>query len=477
MHLEPLHSSARFGTTVQENLTVLVDLDYSALGRTPKNVAAAVRHVCGLTLPGEPRSPTTDVKLYETIQKYYAQFQREDPSERAARIFLCYFSSFFHELRHVHDLLGSTVGQLTFYNAHRVFQNVPILLNHLWDWQKEHPEGRVPLPLAPWIDLVPGLPEDVQKLFAEWKISGEIFSIFRDVEDHSPGSLTVAHLLETSAINAQLDFVHDILGNEALLDLTHFIEEEGNAAMYLQVRSELQEAFGNADYKGTGVGGLINYLIWVALNQTTPADEPDNFISPVRYFEFLTEEVIQRIPPGSELEMRDLQTAVNAICNDWGLVNPQEMRRQTLQRLNQHLDRLKAAPMAVGKASGSRLLASMIQQYVAIHDLATNTPELMGQRLYVWALLYGKFPSVHVKVFFDGNAHDFMTRGIKIVSVEDWIESATWGGTLRLLTDGMGKTHPEFFEQLCYKMLIEGDEDRSSLRFFNPVLSGFSARP
>jgi len=152
------------------------------------------------------------------------------------------------------------------------------------------------------------------------------------------------------------------------------------------------------------------------------------------------------------------------------------MRRQTLLRLNLHLDRLRAADTAVGNTDGVRLLESMIRQYSAIQDVATRHPEFMGQRLYVWALLYEQFPSVHVKLFFDGSAQDFMTRGAEIVSAEDWIESATWGGTLRLLADGMGKMHPEFFEQLCYKMLLEGDENRVGLRFFNPLLSGFSAR-
>jgi hypothetical protein len=429
-----------------------------------------------ITLPGETVSPVTTDNFYETIQQYYAQFLRDDSSGRAARIFLCYFSSYFHELRHVHDLLGSRVGQMTFYNAFRVFQNLPVLLNHLWDWQKGHPDGRIPLPLAPWIDLVPELPEDVQKIFSEWGKSGEMSRVFHTVDEYSPGSLTVAHLLETSAVNAQLDFVHDTLGDAAVFDLTQFIEKEGNAARYLQVRNEIQEAFEDVGYKGIGVGDLVNYLIWVALNQTAPADGAGNFISPVRYFEFITEEVIGRIPAGSELEMRDLQTAVNEVCDDWGLANPVEMRSETEQRLNRHLQRLSAANTAVGNADGARLLESMIRQYGVIHDLATKTPALMGQRIYVWALLYGQFPSIHVKLFCDGIAHDFMTNGDEIVSAEDWIESAAWGGTLCLLADGMGNTHPEFFEQLCYKMLLEGDGNQVGLRFFNPLLRGFSAR-
>jgi hypothetical protein len=470
--LEPLHSSSRFGTTVQENLTVLVDLDHSALGPTPKNVAAAVRHVCGFAIPGDTVAKVTTDNLYETIQQYYAQFRRDDSSGRAARIFLCYFSAYFHELRHVHDLTGSRSGQMVFYNAHRVFQNGPVLMNHLWDWQRDHPDGRIPLPLAPWIDLVPGLSEDVQKIFAEWRKSGDLFRTFHEADEHSPGSLTVAHLLETSAVNAQLDFVHDTLGNEAALDLTHFIQEEGNAAKYLQVRNELGEAFADVDYGGTGVGDLVNYLIWVALNQTAPADNGDAIISPVRYFEFITEEVIRRIPAGSELELRDVQTAVDEICAEWGLVNPLEMRRKTLLTLNRHLDRLRAAKVA----DGARLLESMIRQYTAIHELGTMHPETMGQRLYVWAVLYGQFPSVHIKVFFDGMAHDWITRGAEIVSTEDWIETATWGGTLRLLADGMGKTHPDFFEQINYKVLLKKEGNRPGLRFFNPLLSGFSAR-
>jgi hypothetical protein len=133
--LESLNSSARFGTTVLENLTVLINLDYSAIGRTPKDVAAAVRHVCGIDLPDDDLPA-----LNETVQRYYTGFMQNDPSGRNAKIFLCYFSSYFHELRHVHDLIGCRSGQLIFYNAFRVPQNMPVILARLWDWQEKNPD-------------------------------------------------------------------------------------------------------------------------------------------------------------------------------------------------------------------------------------------------------------------------------------------------------------------------------------------------
>jgi hypothetical protein len=473
VNLEALHSSARFGTTLQENLTILIDLDYSAFGPTPKSVAAAVRHVCGILLPGESLPPLTTDNLYETVQEYYKKFKNDDSSGKAAQAFLCYFSSYFHEIRHVHDLLGSRSGQYVFYNSFRVSQNMPVLLNHLWDWQTANPSGRVPLPLAPWLHLVPELPADVGTVFKEWAKSTELFRQFYEVDRYSPGNIGVAHLLETSAVNVQLDFVHDTLGDEAVMELHRLIEVEGNSGLYLQVRKEIEEAFADVNYHGVGIGGIINYLIWIALNQTFAAADKEAMLSPVRYFEFLVEEIIYRLPRGGELSLNDLQTAVDEICDEWKLAPPREMRQQTVQAMTAHLKKLQAVA-SPERQSSARLLEARIKEYEAIHDVAEKRPEFMGQRLYVWALLYGQLPSVHVKVFFNGEAHDLMTKGVNIVSPEDWIESATWGGVLRLLTDGMGKTHPEFFEQICYRTLREGQPNHPALCFFNPILSGFS---
>ena len=340
MNLEALHSSARFGTTVQENLTVLMDLDYSALGATPKEVSKAVRHVCGLLLPGDNLRPLTTDDYDRAVQDYYAKFLRDDPTGRSAQIFVCYFSCYFHELRHVHDLLGSRSGQLLFYNAFRVIQNMPTLLNMLWDWQKAHSEKRIPLPLAPSLDLVADLPPGVNAMFSEWSKTSSIFKSFQGVERFSAGNLSLVHLLETSAINVQLDFVHDLLGQDAVLDLTRLIEEERNSALYLQVRNEIEEAFTGLNYEGVGVGALVNYLIWVAINQTAPCGDPEDLVTPVRYFEFLTEELIHRIPARRTLDIPQVRNIVNELCAEWGLIDPEEVRRETNDQYSR-LERLR----------------------------------------------------------------------------------------------------------------------------------------
>jgi hypothetical protein len=471
--LEPLNSSARFGTTVLENLTVLINLDYSAMGRTPKEVAAAVRHVCGIPLTDDKLPPLNVDNFYETVQQYYARFKQDDPSGRNAKIFLCYFSSYFHELRHVHDLIGSRSGQLIFYNAFRVSQNMPIILSRLWDWQKKNPDALIPLPLAPWLHLLPGLSEDVREAFKEWSKSGDTYHTFNQPDDLTPGGLTVAHLLETSAVNVQLDFVHDTLGNEAVQSLTSLIEEEGNSALYLQVRKELEEAFANMNYKGVGIGGLINYLIHVALNWTEAADDAQDRIAPVRYFEFLAEEIIQRIPAEGPQEFADVQRAVEDICREWGLASPKAMRLSTEKILAAHVETLRKRLVEEEDQDRPRLLQSRLDEFKAIQDQVEAFPECMTQRLYVWSLFYGRFPSVHVKVYSDGVAHDLMTKGVQITAVDDWIGSSTWGGVIRLLAEGMGKMHPEFFEEICYTVLIQGSVHGPGFRFFNPLLNGY----
>jgi len=471
--LESLNSSARFGTTVLESLTVLINLDYSAMGRTPKEVAAAVRHVCGIALPDDNFPPLNIENFYETVQQYYANFNQGDSSGRNAKIFLCYFSSYFHELRHVHDLIGSRSGQLIFYNAFRVSQNMPVILARLWEWQEKNMDARIPLPLAPWLHLLPGLSEDVGRAFKEWSRSGDIYRTFNEPDDLATGNLTVAHLLETSAVNVQLDFVHDTLGNEAVQSLASLIEEEGNSALYLQVRKEIEEAFANIDSESVDIGGLINYLIHVALSWTEALDGSESRIAPVRYFEFLVEEVIQRIPASGPQQFADVQKAVHDICREWGLANPKTMRLLTEAILEAHVGTLRKQFVKEEDQGRSRLLQSRLEEFKAIQDLVDAVPECMTQRLYVWSLFYGRFPSVHVKVFSDGTAHDIMTKGIEITAIDDWLESSTWGGVMRLLGEGMGRMHPEFFEEICYKTLVEGSGDHPGFRFFNPLLNGY----
>jgi hypothetical protein len=120
----------------------------------------------------------------------------------------------------------------------------------------EKPGRPHPLPLAPWLHLLPGLSKDVGETFKEWSESGDIYHSFNEPDNLTPGNLTVAHLLETSAVKVQLDFVHDTLSNEAVQSLTSLIEEEGNSALYLQVRNEFEEVFANMKYKGVGIGWL-----------------------------------------------------------------------------------------------------------------------------------------------------------------------------------------------------------------------------
>jgi hypothetical protein len=120
-----------------------------------------------------------------------------------ATMFVACFSSFFHELRQAHDLLGSTFGQQSFAVNFNLYRYAPVLLAGLADWRDAQPPRRIPFPLTAAIEELTGVSDDVLMLTRRFASADERFRGFvTEGEDSSDGH-TLIHLVEASATNAQ----------------------------------------------------------------------------------------------------------------------------------------------------------------------------------------------------------------------------------------------------------------------------------
>src|SRR5688572_2541122 len=111
MSFNPFYSSSNFGVTTPDSLTLLLDLENSALGPTSPEVASAVCHLCGLLEADDSLKPIPLDDYYAVAKDYYDRFLNDDPSGLQCLTLTSYVSAYFHELRHVHDLISTGYGQ------------------------------------------------------------------------------------------------------------------------------------------------------------------------------------------------------------------------------------------------------------------------------------------------------------------------------------------------------------------------------
>src|SRR5262249_12588897 len=161
-------SSSAFGVTTQDNLSLLINLDQNSLGRTSELVSTAVRHLCGLFLPGDEIKPIRLDDYHEVAKDYYERILKADPTKTQSLMFLSYRSAYFHEIRHVHDLLATNYGQTVLFKNLNYYQNVPSLIAELAGWQKRNASRRIPLPIMGNLDCLPGLNKDIVELIKRY---------------------------------------------------------------------------------------------------------------------------------------------------------------------------------------------------------------------------------------------------------------------------------------------------------------------
>jgi len=476
MSLLPLYSSSAFGVTTQDAVTILVDLDHSALGPTPEIVSSAVRHLCGFSLPGDKFHSITVGDYYDVANDYYAQIKSQDRTGKDTLIFLAYLSAYYHELRHAHDLLATNFGQSVILANLNYYQNLPGLIRGLITWQTKSTNRSVPLPLYDNMGVLADAPDSVRELLTRYrKFHLNLLSNYQP-DKASPAGLTLNHLLECSATNIQLDFIHDLFGWDALFDLINFIQRGKRSRFYLRIRNDIAEAFASRGFNGKETGTTINYLLWCGLMGTRfrdaePKDSPSNLILYEAMVEYVTRNA-------DKLDLDSVNKLIQDFCDMWELKTPQHMVLETQNFLDQIAIKMRQRWQEVDneflksnvaeESLGSQLSkyhTNFIEAFKQLNQLITTNPEVFfGQRLYVWSVIAGKLPSVRLFIKINHTVYDTMSHGYEI------IPSATWGfmtrlaAAFKLLMHGRTQSAFSFIEDSAFKLLTETNFGGNHLR-------------
>ena len=447
------YASGALGATLSDSLTVVFDLDDFAGTPVPREVADAVRHVCGLGAPGDSFRPLLVEELDDVAREYYASLAAKQSD--LATMFVAYFSGFFHELRHAHDLLGSTFGQQALAMNFNYYRYVPVLTARLADWQEAKKGRRIPFPLVRTLGEMPDVAEDVVALVRKYTATEERLRGFMSEGRDSLAGNTLVHLVEASATNAQLDFVHDVFGDEGVDRLIDLIASNQRSTVYLDMRNELAERFLQQFPRGIGLGTIMNYLVWCSLQMTTRQREPlEQGPAPVTLFEALIEHVLHHV---RELDLGHVREAVDDFCRDWDFLTPADVTAQQRERLAGLAKRF-TEQHAEFSWSGDRPVTVAYNAFTAAYDSITRrieeSPELyFAQRSYVWSTVAGLWPSIYVKARWDGEVHDRMTAGTPLIPFAEWDDVTVHAGMFRFLMRGPHRMG--FFDDSFRKLLTE----------------------
>jgi hypothetical protein len=393
----------------------------------------------------------------EEARACYARIKALDPTGLQLRLFLAYLSGYFHELRHAHDLSVTTYGLDALFLLLNVYQNLPAILSHLATWQAKHPGDLIPLPIRGDDALLRDLPEDVARVITKY---AEVNDRLRTLEDTPSvsSSLSAIHLFEAVATDIQIDFLHDLFGDEAVYEFTRLLLECKKAPLYLKVRNDAQDVFASRGFRGPGLGAIINYLAWCALMGLTPRDGTiAQHIAPALIFEGLVEHVSRQC---SRRDMEAVREAVYGYCDRWRLCYPAEMVDLYRQRsINKRLESMAKIP-EIPDYEGARRIAgcyrAMAETYDFLHQRIQASPEIFFVgRAYAWNLLAGQLPSVFVRVHQDNQSHDFVTRGREFLNVEQRLLLDGFSTIMRLLLKGRGQTADPTFEDIVFRQLTQ----------------------
>jgi hypothetical protein len=446
-----LYNSGALGSVLQDSLVVLLDLETFGGRAVPTDVVKAVRHVCGLLDPNDDLHPLQFDEVDRAAVRYYQTIQRTH-GEGAAAAYLAFTSGFFHELRHAHDLLATAYGQSLLFRSFNFYQNAPRLAAALEEWVEADRTRTIPMPLRGHTAALTGFPPELRALIERYETYANETRDFLFDTTMASNRVTVVHLLETSAMNVQLDFVHEVFGDDAEWLLATTIEKSGRAKYYVTIRNEAADRFEAAGFRGEGLGIAINYLIWCALQMTTwPGATINDGPAPVTLFEALTEHVLHTC---KDIDPATVRGAVEKFYADWGFLTPDEVSLRHASNFE-----TQAARLAVARGTSDRLdltgaYAAIARTYSSMNERIRERPEwFFGQREYVWSVLAGYWPALNVKVRYDGTFYDYMTPGEQLIPFDVWSRLANLSTMFNIIVEGRGTSAVRFFEDECFEHL------------------------
>lgn len=444
-----LHSPNSIGAIAQDNLTILLNLDNSCLGKPSSLVKNAIRHLCGFQ-KGEKEQENASFENFDILaREYYEKIKKFDSSGTQLAIFLLLLSSYFHELRHAHDLMSTTFGQDYLFKVLNCYQNSFAMLSELKSWQDVDDNRRIPLPFKENFSQCKGISSEILRLINKYNQACSDIKNYQD-QQISHFSATPIRLLETMAVDIQLDFIHDLFGDEALSVLIKIIQNNSESSKYLRIRNDLRDAFYEAGFREDKLGSIINYISWTSLMLTNQyKQEPYECLNSATYFDGLVDYILRETKVKS---LKETIESVNDFCQKWNLYNPNEMQQIVVKYLNKRKAKFKEASLSIPKddfrSSIQNTYFSFIDAFDAINTVISKSQEAyFGQRLYCWTFLAGLLPSIHIKLLDDGIIYNCMSTGKIVIDYNNWSKTTIMSTSFKLILEGK-PTQESFYDRI-----------------------------
>jgi hypothetical protein len=430
-----LASSAAFGQALTDSLVIYLDLDQSGLGPTPPEVGAAVRRLLGLTGPDRTMPADTEAigNIYTTARADLERFQRDDPSGRTALIFVAYVSTFFHEARHVHDMLSTGFG-LDILTAHfNYYQNAIPLAGHLRKWQGDTGLP-IPMPVAADHPAIQSWNPRAARM-VEWY--GTLTSRMERAGAPDRGIyswMSNIHLLEASAGMVQLDITHDLFGDEGIVLFGRLVRRGAAARKYMWLINDFVELVERRSKAPEKIGRMMAFLLWTSL-QGSRGDSSEAELSPVAFFHAAADFVSRRAD--GAIDVAQMRPLLDEFCELWKLPLPAATLTANRERWQVRMDRFVQEWQAIDAAAPAHFVDIFIglrDAYLRLLQQIQTMPEIyFGGRFYSHAILMGQLPALRIDFRFGDTIYTGFTPGLPCLDPAIWDKAAFYSAILSVL--------------------------------------------
>ncbi|PDT83635.1 hypothetical protein CO669_33030 [Bradyrhizobium sp. Y36] len=452
-----LAGSEAFGRALTDTLIIYLDLDQSALGPTPPEVGAAVCRLLGLRGPDialAPEKETVD-DIYAIAHADLDRFQRNDPSGRAALIFVAYVSTFFHEARHVHDLLSTGFGLDILAAEFNYYQNALPLVGHLRKWQVSTSLS-VPMPVAvdhpaiqSWTPRAARLIEGYTTLASRLERAGA-------PDRGIYGWMSNIHLLEASAGTVQLDIAHDLFGDEGIVLFDQLVRRGASARKYMWLINDFVELIQQRSKAREQIGRMMAFLLWTSL-QGGRGDSSEPGLSPVAFFHAAADFVSRRADRANNVEQ--MQLLLDEFCTLWKLPLSAVTLTANEKRVQMRTGKFAQGWQAIDEAAPAHfadIFVGLSDAHLRLTKQIQTIPEIyFVGRFYSHAILLGHLPGLRVDFKFGDINHTAFTPGQPCLDPAVWDKAALYAAILSVLLKGRCTFPIPYLEDRAFRFMSD----------------------
>lgn len=443
-----LHAQGAFASTSSETRAVLYDLD-GTHSSVSEIISIRIRRACGLRLPSDTFE-IPDPHHWVTECKAMAKSSASESGDFSEEYFLAYVSSFFHELRHSHDLLYSAYGQTLFCGGCTSYFDITDQIKALVEWQSGAREP-IPIPLSSADAQELGLPGQIISKASDFESWQKKLSNFSAAGN---SGLDLRPWLEMSAIVVQLWFLEAIFGSDARVKIINLIQRLGGHNTYLKSLADI--VLRRPDMYAEDIENTLLYIVWCSLNSLS--EDEERLLPPAETAASLTEYLITKT---EEWDFETVESIVNEYYNNRGLLHPVQAMKVVATQLMTHLSKFLSNLKSFGVGSNPHKFAVAVEQSLEIFrshaelSILDRRPYFIPKE-YIKMYFSGDLPAILLTLNVGGGSHDFMTLGQHKLEYDNWEKLKEREQVYRWIFGGKAAFRPSFPCQLMHQVLNKG---------------------